>query len=245
MSSATGIKKLPPFSVKRAKRLKRLAPLGDQAAKVLAVWTATMPVPYYALIACCFILPVLAIGVGVWIGGALAWETGTQKKYARSLITMLLIPALALFCRALGDFNFLNWQAPVAWSLLVAACIGGAAYFLDSQVRNYWRQLCSVMLFALTFGYASVTFADTLLDPFGTTTIPTTVSDKNIHVGGGAHGSSVWYNVSVAPSPSGWTWIHVRPDIFRQLRIGQRACLVQGGGLLGIGWLEVRPCAGA
>lgn len=223
-------------------RTKRLVALGSGAATLIAIWTVLMPVPYYPLVACCFALPVLAIGLDVWVGGALSWKSRTGVKEPPSLVTMSLMPVLALACRALGDFNFLNWQMPMAWSLLASACIGGAAYRLDPQVRSDRRQLVSVILFAVVAGYSIVAFADRLLDPFSITRIATTVSNKNIHVSSGPKGGSIFYNIGVTPSPPGWTWIHVRRDVYRRLHIGQRACLIQGGGLLGIGWLDVRPC---
>jgi len=242
MSNPVATKRLSHFSMAR---VKRLVSLGDVVATLLAIWTIFWPTPYYVLIACCFILPLLAICLDVWIGGALTWDTIAYRRNPLSFAPILLMPALALGCRALGDFNFLNWQTHVAWSLLVAAIIGGSACWLVPQARSSSRQLSNICLFALAFGYAAVTFADTLLDPFATRTMSATVHDKYVHVSGGVHGFSFWYNVSVAPSPPGWTWILVRPDIYDELHIGERVCVNHGSGLLGIGWLEVRPCENA
>lgn len=242
MSNIVGAKR--PSHISTA-RVKRLVWLGDAAATLFSIWTIVLPVPYFLLIACCFALPVLAVCLDVWIGGALSWDASRHGRNPLSSVTILLAPTLALSCRALGDFNFLIWQASVAWSLFAAALIAGGVYWLVPQVRSSRRQLSNVCLFALAFGYAAVAFVDRLLDPFGFTSIATTVSDKYARVSGGVHGSSVWYNVSVAPSPPGLTWIHVRPDVYHQLEIGRRACVVQGSGLLGIGWLEVRPCENA
>lgn len=239
MSNSSGSRRLPHLSMAR---VKRLVSRGDVAATLLAIWTIYWPVPYYPLIACCFAIPVLAICLDVWLGGALNWKSRKGVRDRLSLATMTLMPTAALAGRALGDFNFLNWQMRVVWWLLVAACISGSAYFLEPQVRSDRRQFLSVILFALVAGYSIVAFADRLLDPFSASSIAATVSDKYIRESGGPKGGSIFYNVRVTPSPPGWTWIHVRSDVYRQLHIGQRGCLVQGTGLLGIGWLDVRPC---
>lgn len=223
-------------------RAKRLMSLLNGVTLSVALWAAFFPAPYYPALAACFVMPLLAIGVRVWHPGTTTREESGRKRYRRSFTTLMMMSATALICRALSDLNLFDWQALAAWSLLVAACICGVAYWFDAGVRNSWRQALPVLLFALLAGYSLVAFGDTLLDPFALKTSFAAVAKKHVHVSGGARGSSPSYRVLVVPSPPGRIWLLVRPDIYDELRVGQRVCVSQGNGLFGIGWLDVRPC---
>lgn len=241
MSRSVGVKKHPGLT-----RTTRAMTIANAAAAIIAIWFIYFPTPYYPLLASCFLLPLFAIGLNAWAGGASARLEPRWKKYQRSFVSLMTFLALALFYRAGVDLNLSQWLAQVVWILLAAACVCAIAYRLDTSVLKSRRQALPLLLFALVASYGIVGFCDTLLDPFTPRTLVATVSKMKVHVSGCCgKGSSIWYKVSVVPSPPGWGWIDVRPDVYYDLRVGEPACVRQGSGLLGIGWLEVKRCHSA
>ncbi|HLJ52437.1 MAG TPA: hypothetical protein VKT24_03575 [Rhizomicrobium sp.] len=241
MSATTGSRTLPRLTIAQVTRIVRL---GHGAAVALSLWVLIYPFPYVPLIASCFLLPILALGLAAWSKRASRWNESAKKK-EDTFLTIVYLPLAALGARAAEDLNFLDWRILAAWSLIAGACILGAAYWRSARVRGDWRIILSLAFVGLVCSYGPLAFVNRELDPHTITVIPTTVYDKEIHTSGGPKGGSILFNVWVTPSPSGWTWIHVRRDMYWQLHVGQRACLAEGSGLLGIGWLEVRPCENA
>jgi len=225
-------------------RLKRILSAGNAAALALGAWTLFWPIPYFPLLAICFTLPLFVLALDMWARGALMWEQSGARVHGLSLVTILMMPALALCARALSDLNIMDWPMMITWSLLGALSIAAGFVRLDERVRRDWRQLISVVFFSLAYGYGTLAMANVVLDSSTARTNRTVIRDMRIHVSGGVKGSSIWHEVAVDPdtSPKGKGWIHVRPDVYAHLRKGERACIHLGRGLLGVRWFDVRPC---
>lgn len=239
MLGTAGNQTLPRLTIARVKAIVRA---GQGASVALLLWGIFYPVPFHMLVLSCIVLPLLAAALSVWIKRASRWNE--SAKHRQDIFVMVVWMPLALLSGlAEENLNFLDWRIAAAWLLVAGACILGTTCWRSARVRGDWRIILLVALIAMGCSFGLLAFVNRELDPHVVRANFATIYDKEIHTSGGPKGGSIVYNVWVTPSPPGWTWIHVRRDIYWQLRRGQRACVVQGSGLLGIGWLEVRPCA--
>jgi hypothetical protein len=247
MQTAARKTRFSHLSLEQAKQTLRLL---NAAGAGLALWLILWPLPYYPLIGLAFVVPILAIAINVWSGGALSHvakrrssNVGASEgfRFYTSQMAVLMCP-IALSARAIGDFNFLDWRVMAFWTIFAAAGIGVLFIRLRAGNDSGVRLLIVAVLLGLLGSVGPLAFVNRILDPWPVHSSVVSIAAKRVHVSGNTKGSSIWYDVWVSPSPKGWTNIHVRPDVYRELRVGRRACLLTGTGLLGIGWLAVRPC---
>jgi hypothetical protein len=223
-------------------RLKRLVPYADWTARGLAAWALFYPEPYWLVIALCAALSLAGVGLHLFSRGYLRIEFANEKtKDPRPDIGGLVwLPALMLLLRAMIDFSFVDRAMLVVSSAALSAVAAVAlCWHIAAWRRSFLRVFC-VFLCAWTYTYGAVAEADVLFDNNRPVVFPTKVVKLKISRGS-KHTS---YDVTVEP----WGPEHVNDEInvsrsyYAQLHVGDRACIYQGPGWLGIRWYSLGDC---
>jgi hypothetical protein len=225
-------------------RLKRAIAMGNAIAFGIGLWTLLFATSFYWLsLALCFVIPLAAIALDTVTRGSLDFEA-RRRRSPLSLATLLMVPAIALGCRAINDLNFTSYTILLAWTVLAIAAIVTLFLRFDPSLKSDFNQLTTITVFALAWSYGVIAFADVVLDPYSGRDVSTVIRDKYVHVSGNTKGSSIWRKVAVDPAvvPGLNPWIEVRPDLFAALARGNTVCVHQGPGLLGAAWYDVRRC---
>lgn len=243
MDARTPATHIPGYS--RA-RLRRMIAAGNVTALAIGFWTIFFPTRLYIVgVLLCLLLPLLALALEIRTRGALGFEERRGRRSPLSLATILLVPAAALATRAGIDLNFDSYSLLIAVAVLTASAAFALFWRFDPQLRGNFNQAATIAFFALAYCYGALSLADVVLDPSLGHDTQTLIDHKRIHVSGGVHGSSVWYQVKVDPdaSPAGTNWINARPDLWESFHQGDTVCVHAGAGLLGISWYAVGRCA--
>lgn len=226
-------------------RLKRLIAIGNALAFAIGLWTLLFASHFYLLsLVLCFALPLAAIALDVLAQGTLGFEERRGRRYPLSLATILVIPSIALAGRALLDLNFASYTVLLGETAIAMAAIFVIFLQRVPGLKGDRNQLATIGIFAFVYGFGVLAFADVALDPSPGRETQTIVRAKRIHVSGGVKGSSIWYQLKVAPdaSPAGNDWIRIRPDLWPSFARGDTVCVHVGPGLLAATWYTVRSC---
>ena len=226
-------------------RLKRLIAIGNGLAFALVLWMIFFAsFAYVPVLALCFALPLAGLALDIEARGILGFEERRGRRYPLSLASVLVMPSLVLALRAGLDLNFASYTVLMGETAIATVAI--VALFLQRVpgLKGDVNQLATIGIFALTYSFGVLAFADVVLDPSAGHETQTIVRAKRIHVSGGVKGSSVWHQLKVDAdaSPAGNDWIRVRPDLWESFARGDTVCVHTGAGLLGAPWFTVHPC---
>ena len=230
----------PILHMSRA-RQKRVASACTSVTMVVAVWAMFWPSPYGLVVGACFALPLVAIALDVWTGGAFNWRERRGGAPPLSLASMLVLPSLVLAMRAGQDFNFPHWRAMLVWSIIGGLSVLCGFVWLDAGLRTNKGQLVSIVLFSFLFCFGALAMGDVMLDTSPVQIFRTIVRAKEFHWH--LRGPNT-YNLKV----DAWGPLQVQGrvtvphNVFVRVSVGDPVCIHSQNGSLGFPWYVVQSC---
>ena len=222
-------------------RQKRVASVCTMVSMAVTVWTLFWPNPYALAVGACFALPLVAVALDVWTGGAFNWQQQRMTTPRLSLASMLVLPSLALALRAGQDFNFSRWPAMLTWTIICGLSVLCGFVWLDAGLRTNKGQLVTIVFFSFLFCFGALAMGDVMLDTSPVQIFRTTVRAKEFrwHLRGPST-----FNLKV----DAWGLLQVPEqvtvphDVYIRVAIGGPVCIFSHNGSFAIPWYVVQPC---
>ena len=233
----------PEETIRRTKRLRRLATGVNAAAIGLAVGGWMLPSdPYHLVFAGLVALPWIAIGM-VAVFQPL-YRFGARGGDAHPDLTMALITSgFILMLRALSTLETLDWRGPVMLACAGGVALGGAAARVDPWFRKrHWEVLLAGLL-TCSYGYGAGLELNALADDSVPRVFPTKVVEKRVD---GDVKWTTWYLTLKPWGPVAQAdEVSVSKSLYQAIRPGDTVCVVLRSGALRIEWYEVAACGSA
>jgi hypothetical protein len=220
------------------RRMTWVARVGTAIAWLVTGWTLFWPRPYEWAVGIALALPLIALALHVWSDRIFSLDV--DKNDARpSLNNLYALPALAVAMRSAVDLAFVDGLDLLGAVAVAAALFAAILAVLDRRIvarRATWFPLA---MFALVYGYAAVTQADTLLDKATAVSYPVTVRGK--HISGG---KTTTYYLDVSSWGPGKTSgdISVTRSQYDTVGAGSHICMYVQPGWLHIAWYYAGGC---
>jgi hypothetical protein len=228
--------------VARLGRSQKLSRYINGAATGILLWCAIYPRPYELVVVLAGLAPVLALILTGMRPDLFRLEVSRQAaKVMPSIAPLYIAPGLALFLRAIQDFQILDWKPAVAAGVAVALAASAAAVMTDRTLRTRPLSALLFLPLMLAYGYGVVVEANALLD-HGTPKV-TAVQIDDMHISSGKHTS---YRLTLDPwGPyMGLNTVDVSRSLYDAVHPGDAVCPRLFQGALGIRWYVVTACRG-
>jgi hypothetical protein len=233
----------PLFGKTQAERqayLRRQATLVFAVAVAVALvcaWAFFIPRPYAVAVSAVALLPAVLGALALWVD---PFRLDRQpNELSGGMASLLLLPGIVLFLRALLDIHFFGWQRPLA--LVVAGTLAMIALVL--LVSRGFRSLKFVLLsapFLAIYAYGAIIEANVLLDRSPVKVSYGIVTGKDLHIGK----PQTYYRLRLHPLGP-YTMldeVDVSPDAWRAINPGDTVCIGLHAGSLGIPWYAAERC---
>jgi hypothetical protein len=218
-------------------RLARFSAALQWLTLALVIWSVAYPHPYRLVIGLLALAPLLALAIA-WLSRGLVQIDQKARSGAPTVVTLLLLPPLALAMRASVDIALLDWTG-----LLVVASIGGVLFALttlvvDAQQRR-WPAFLLMVPFGAAWTYGLAAQLDVALDRSPAAVYPTHVIGKHVSAG-----KNQLRYLDLAPwGPGKWSGDEsVDRQRYDATEIGDRVCVGVRAGAFGWRWYWLDDC---
>lgn len=211
------------------------------ASVLLTLWIVRCPSDQLVFSASlCALSPVLALILTRLSGGRIV-ISGQRNETRPDAIALLFLPSLGLAIRALGPIHIINWQAALICAAVIGVVWSGLAYFSGTFGRQRGRLIITSVLFltGLAYGYGVVCLIDTIADSAPPKITEVTVLKKYIGAGRGHTPYLVLAPSTVNPEGGDEA---VSQQVYQGATVGQKVCLVERPGAIGLEWYEILTC---
>jgi hypothetical protein len=176
-----------------------------------------------------------------WLSDGRIVISGQRTETRPDAIALLFLPSLGLAIRALGPIHIINWQAALIYAAVIGVVWSGLAYFSRTFGRQRGKLIITSVLFliGLAYGYGVVCLIDTLADSAPPKITEVIVLNK--YVGAGRGHTPYLVLVPSPVNPEGGDKA-VSQDVYQSATVGQKVCLVERPGAIGLEWYEILTC---
>lgn len=235
------------FGNTRKERLAKLkiariaANLLNWSACLLAAWTFFRPVPYEPLILACMAIPLIAITAYRVSDGLLAIDDGERKSVIPSLTLAILMGSVALFIRALIDYNLLAYGnlltvTGILTAGLLALAIVENRHFSFQQRKDYLNALVLSLVF-FAYSYGALVITNCFYDRSNPEVADAVVTD--MEMSRGSKSNTFYLYISSFHRKQDAEQVSVSRQLYEQVEIHDTVEVHTAAGLLGFPWFII------
>lgn len=220
-------------------RLQRIAGVLSVLAFLICVWVWFYPRPYFWAISAASALPLLALMLNQFTGGALCFSDNDGALPRASIVSLLGFPTSALGLRLILDYQFLDWWPLVAWSAGLGVAIALYLVLRDRGLRRSRDGMLGVLLGSVAYCAGILGQFNYFLDDAPIEKYPVTVLHTQ-----STYSNHMNFFVKVTP------WGPVRdnnsimvPDgVYFRFHEGDEACVYLSQGFFGFATYDLGEC---
>jgi hypothetical protein len=209
------------------------------AGGILMGWAVFFPVPYFAVMVGCLVLPLVSVFV-MSAGKGMVKLNAARRSKDPNVAIAFIGPCIALCLRAVFDFQFVSYKPAWVPTLSVGLALTAWVYIYAPDIRPKPLNMLLVFPFALCYGYGLFVMSNCLVDSSRPAEYSTQITNKRVSTG--SRGGNYYY-VDILPCGPLSTTQEVRVSRrgYESYAKGQPLLLKVKDGTLGAKWFYIVP----